>query len=100
MVNITKEINYSHDDTLIHSQFPTDSPAFVYSTIPTLPDINSWDTVMKAPTWYHFAPLLLSMLFFARLYFGSRKPMIETGRGSPVATVPTNLSGSVAVPSP
>ena len=71
----------------------TEDTVFPNSDRATLKDIISWDTVLKTPTPYPFAPLPLSMLFFARLNFASCKPTLR-GDGE-VATVPTNLSGSV-----
>ena len=91
--------NYSHDDTLIHSQFPTDSPAFVYSTIPTLPDINIWDTD-EGPNLVSLCSSPPLDVVFCTFILRITRTNIETGRGSPVATVPRNLSRSVAVPSP
>ena len=71
----------------------TEGTVFPNSDRATLPDMISWDTVLKTPTRYPFAPLLLLMLVFARLNFASCKPTLR-GDGE-VATVPTNLSGSV-----
>ena len=49
--------------------------------------------MIKTPTLYPFAPLPLSMLFFACLYFGSCKPTLR-GDGE-AATIPANVSGNV-----